>query len=105
MEADRLLQSLLNEECKFEDILKSLHQFSVSLLVPQPEGDDPCLPGHGWTCPIRCYLAVQGIREDGNFIPPEVLTPRLAMLKYFCRNCALIQAEQVKGFTPGGMIG
>jgi hypothetical protein len=50
-------------------------------------------------------LAVQGIREDGNFIPPEVLTPRLAMLKYFCRNCALIQAEQVKGFTPGGMIG
>jgi hypothetical protein len=101
VEADRLLQSLLNgnseSEWEIEESLNSLHKFSIAILDPQPEGD-------GWTCPIRCYLAARGIRKDGNFIPPEVLTPRLAMLKYFCTNCALVQAEQAKGSTTGGMI-
>ena len=111
-EADRLLWSLRlsSEEYKVENTLDLLHQFSVSLLIRQPEpegslfeveGDGDC---SSWSCSVQCYLAVQGIRDDGNFIPPHVLTPQLAKFKYFCRNCALVQAEQTRGLTPGGII-
>jgi hypothetical protein len=107
-EADKLLRSLLDDGCKIEEILDPLHSFSLSLLSPQPEGpeaegDNP-VGCQGWTCPVRCYLAAQGVREDGNFVPPEVLTPQLARFKYFCKTSALIQAYQMRGSTPGGMI-
>lgn len=100
--AKQLLQSLRlsDDRYRVEDALKLLHELSVSLLVSQPEGDDLT----GWTCPVRCYLAVRGIKSDGNFIPPRQLTPELAKLKYFCRNCALIQAEWTKHTTEGGML-
>ena len=86
-------------------VLDSLHKFALSLLVlqPEPKGYGSRDDTPSWTCPVQCYLAAQGIREDGNFKPPEVLTQLLAKLKYFCRNCALIQADRTK-HTKGGMI-
>jgi len=106
-EADRLSQSLrLSPSDKPEgeiakEILETLHQFSVSLLAPQPEADDLS----AWSCPVRCYLAARAIREDGNFITPNDLSPKLARFKYFCNNCALVQADRMKDSTPNGMIG
>ena len=105
-EADQLLQSLrYSPDDKPEgeiakEILESLHQFSVSLLAPQPKANDLS----AWSCPIRCYLAAQAVREDRNFVTPDVLLPRLVRFKYFCNNCALIQADRMKDSTPGGMI-
>jgi hypothetical protein len=114
-EADQLIQSLSespsdegdeadegpgDSKCEIDKVVKRLHQFSVSLLVQQPEGSD----SPGWTCPFRCYLAARGIIQDGNFIAPDVLTQWLAKLKYFCINCALVQADQTTGSTTGGMI-
>ena len=49
-------------------------------------------------------MAAQDIRGDGNFITPVVLTPQLARFKYFCKNCALVQADGMKDSTDGGMI-
>jgi Orsellinic acid/F9775 biosynthesis cluster protein D len=100
-QADRLVESLLQGH-EIQQVVDVLHEFSFSLLVPQPEpkANSP----QGWTCPVRCYLAAQAIRGDGSFIPPDILTQKLAKLKYFCNNCALVQAERMKGDTPGGMI-
>jgi hypothetical protein len=101
--ADQLLACLMKDEYNAEEILSLLHRFTLSLLIeqPEPEVNDPL--ACKWTCPIRCYLAVHAIRDDGNFISPKVLTPRLARFKYFCANCALIQADRTKD-NKGGMI-
>ena len=101
--ANRLRESLLNGH-EIGKVVRVLHDFSFSLLVeqplPGPETDSP----EGWTCPVRCYLAVQAVKGDGSFITPDNLTQKLAKLKYFCNNCALIQAEGTKGTVPDGMI-
>ena len=100
--ADQLLSTLRlpNDRYRVKDALELLHKLSFSLLVLQPEGDDLT----AWTCPVRRYLAIRGIRQDGKFIAPNLLTPELAKLKYFCTNCALIQAKQTKEDTVGGML-
>ena len=100
-QAGRLLKSLTGGQ-EIQDVVNVLHDFSLSLLVSQPEAEagNP----QGWTCPIRCYLAAQAIRGDGKFITPDILSQKLAKLKYFCTNCALVQAEKTKRTTEGGMI-
>ena len=109
--ADQLLQSLLcdftDSECKIQKIVVSLHTLSVSLLVPQPDLvqlEPEADKGQRWSCPVRCYLAAQAIRDDGNFISPDTLTQKLSRLKYFCRTCALVQADRTKDCFPRGMI-
>jgi len=101
--ANRLRESLLNGH-EIGKVVRVLHDFSFSLLVeqplPGPETDSP----EGWTCPVRCFLAVQAVKGDGSFITPDNLTQKLAKLKYFCNNCALVQAEGTKGTVPDGMI-
>jgi hypothetical protein len=105
-EANQLLQSLKNlssnkpESEIANEILKLLHQFSISLFTSQPEANNLS----AWSCPIWCYLTAGAIRANGNFITPDVLSLRLAKFKYFCNNYALIQADQIKNSMPSGMI-
>jgi hypothetical protein len=108
--ADQLMESLKRgDEIQIKEVVEQLHQFSFSLLIPQPEpGADHPQPetrGLRWSCPVQCYLAVQAVRQDGTFISTSILAQKLAKLKYFCKSCALVQAKRMtEGTTPCGML-
>jgi len=55
-------------------------------------------------CPIQCYLALRGLREDGNFITPDILTGILAKFKYFCYTCSYLEANRIRETIAGGII-
>ena len=95
----RLIQTLKGggESSK---MIGRFHDLSVSLLAPQAEDSD----SHTWTSPIRCFLALRAVREDGNFVQADTLTGWLAKWKYFCVNCALLHATKLKINQGSSMI-
>lgn len=45
-----------------------------------------------WDNPIRRFIWLMALRDDGSFMDATSLTPLLAKLKYFCRVATLYQA-------------
>jgi hypothetical protein len=77
-----------------------LHKLSWSLVNPLSEERGERMSD----CPFQCYLALRGLREDGNFITPEVLTGILSKFKYFFYNCSYLQADRIRETIAGGII-
>lgn len=44
-----------------------------------------------WSSPIRHFIWLMALRDDGSFIQASDLTPLLAKLKYFCRLTVLYE--------------
>ena len=100
--ADQLMDLLKSARAEISEVVDALHKFSFSLLVPQLEAEAEADVDWRWSCPVRCYLAVHALREDGKFVPPKPLTQVLAKLKYFSVNCALVEANRRKNTTVDG---
>lgn len=45
-----------------------------------------------WDNPIRRFIWLMALRDDGSFMDATSLTPLLAKLKYFCRTVTLYEA-------------
>lgn len=45
-----------------------------------------------WDNPIRRFIWLMALRDDGSFMDATSLTPLLAKLKYFCRVITLYEA-------------
>lgn len=45
-----------------------------------------------WDNPIRRFIWLMALRDDGSFMDATNLTPLLAKLKYFCRVATLYEA-------------
>lgn len=78
-----------------------LEDFLFSICEEQPLMSEECL----WTCPVQCYWAVRALRDDGNFIPPEIFTGWLSKTKYLCVMTAALDAVRHKQEYPNGLIG
>jgi hypothetical protein len=53
-------------------------------------------------CPIYCYLAVYGFRQDGTFKSAHELTQVLAIVKYLIRSAVLFEAcRDIPGDNEG----
>ena len=50
-----------------------------------------------WDNPIRRFIWLMALRDDGSFMDATSLTPLLAKLKYFCRVVTLYEALSHKG--------
>ena len=49
-----------------------------------------------WDNPIRRFIWLMALRDDGSFMDATSLTPLLAKLKYFCRVVTLYEALSYK---------
>lgn len=49
-----------------------------------------------WDNPIRRFIWLMALRDDGSFMDATSLTPLLAKLKYFCRVVTLYEALSCK---------
>ncbi|SRR6266852_2581889 len=96
------MELLKSAEPEISKMANALHEFSFSLLVPQLKAESDADINQRWSCPVRCYLTVHALRENGKFVPPKTLTPVLAKLKYFSVNCALVKADRRKNITADG---
>jgi hypothetical protein len=96
----RFYHCLLHEKDK-RKLMLAFHEFAWSFLVKQPES----ATATEWTCPYLCYLAARALRDDGSFIPPDVLSPIFAKMKYFCHTAGIIQGDLTKEDYADGMIG
>lgn len=69
--------------------LSILHQLVKSILLAQPV-KDRC---HSkWDSMMECFLAISGLREDGNFKQPHEVTQMFAQLVYLIRCTILYEA-------------
>lgn len=94
----RLLRALTSSQAIYN---QELHYFLYPLLVAQPRQTNPRI----WDCPFQNWLAVRGLRDDGNFLTPEQTTGIFARAKYFIRSSAIIEADERHQDHPQGMIG
>lgn len=82
-------------------LLSSLEEFLFLLCEEQP----PVYNSEAWSCPVQCYWAMSGLRDDGNFIPPEMFTQCLAKTKHLCIITAAVDAVNHMSEYPNGLIG
>ena len=75
-----------SQDSKMEAIL-AYQTFSWSL-VYTPESKRL----GAWDDPIRRFIWLMALRDDGSFMDATSLTPLLAKLKYFCRVVTLYEA-------------
>jgi hypothetical protein len=80
--------------------LQHLHLL-LWLLWKEPDSN---VSGTQWSLPVTCYIALRALREDGNFISPESLTPLLAKLKYASFTITIVEADATKTWNSQGMI-
>jgi hypothetical protein len=57
------------------------------------------------TCPLRRFLIVKFLNEDGTFIPVQHMPPQLSRLQYFLRVVAIIHADARRGDYAEGPCG
>ena len=93
----RLLEAL-RKPSPLVEVVGSLHELGWCLIRKRDLATDV------GECPFLSYFAARAMRNDGNFITPDVLAGLLAKAKYFCSNCTIIQAERTKHLYSGGMI-
>jgi hypothetical protein len=84
-----------------EDILPALEEFLVALCEQQPPEWDM----DTWRCPMQCYWALRALRDDGNFIPPELFTGWITMTKHLCIMTTALHAINHIGNYTNGLIG
>jgi hypothetical protein len=83
------------------NILPPLEDFLFSICEQQP-------PQNGlqtWTCPMQCFWAVHALRDDGNFVPPELFTGWLTKSKHLCILTTALHAIKHIPDHPTGLIG
>lgn len=80
--------------------LRLLHSVITSLLPTAPA------PAGGGTEAMARYIALRALRDDDNFVGPEVLSGWLAKLKYLCHNATAVEAFYTQANFPArGIIG
>lgn len=55
-----------------------------------------------WDSPVRRFIWLTALRDDGSFMDAASLTPLLAKLKYFCRVATLYEALSCR--DPGDEV-
>ena len=83
------------------NILPPLEDFLFSICEQQQPG----LGLETWTCPMQCFWAVRALRDDGNFIPPELFTGWLTKSKHLCILTTALHAIKHISHHPTGLIG
>ena len=84
-----------------DDTVLLLHSFVTSLLQ--------ALPGpveHSASDAIAGYMALHALKEDNNFVGPEILSRWIATFKYLCHNVMAVEVFYSKGqHATHGIIG
>ena len=83
-----------------EDFLPLLEDFLFSICERQL----PRLGLETWTCPMQCFWAVHALRDDGNFIPPELFTGWLTKSKHLCILTTALHTIKHISHHPTGLI-
>lgn len=97
----KLAQDLFNQIEAKGDLQASIHKFSLSLFSTPPISKDI----NRWKCPLLCYLAVDNLRDDGNFKEAHHLTSILAHWEYIIRGVCLYEAKETASTYENGIIG
>lgn len=99
---DTLLQRLVGSLSTVgDDTVRLLHSFVTSLLQAPPGPVE-----HSASDAIARYMALRALKEDNNFVGPEILSGWIAKFKYLCHNATAVEAFYSKGqHATRGIIG
>jgi hypothetical protein len=78
-----------------EDVhIDLFHVFIKPLVYPK---DHSLIPGPytKFNEPFECFYALSCLLEDGNFQPADLVSPKLARMKYFIRGTILYEGLKV----------
>ena len=70
--------------------IEVFHNFIMPFMYPKVEGRRAG-PYNKWDDVFECLFALSALREDGNFLPANLITQMFAKMKYFIRSTILYQ--------------